>query len=348
MGSGVSVHAIVYSTQRFERDFLSRANADHAHALRLLEVPLDECTAALARGAGGVSLWAHDRADAAALAVLAAGGVRVLALRSASFRQVDMEAATRLGLTVLRVPACAPHAVAEHAVALLLALDRHIRHAWSRARERRSSVDGLVASGARGRVVGVVGTGRIGGHVCRILRAFGCDVLACDPTPDAEVARLGVAYVSREALFREADAITLHCPLTPETRRMVDDAALAAMRPGVVLVNTSRGGLLDGRAVLRALEAGRLGQLAVDVYEEEGDAAFHDLSDAVLADEVLTRLLTFPNVLVTARQGYFTREAVRALAETTLANLTAFERGEPDPSNVVTLAHARLQEAAPA
>lgn len=344
MGSGVAVHAIVYSTQRFERDFLSRANAAHAHALELLEVPLDARTASLARGAGGVSLWVHDRADAAALAVLAAGGVRVVALRSPGFHQVDMEAATRLGITVLRVPACAPHAVAEHAVALLLALDRQIHHAWNRTRERNFSVDGLMGVGLRDRTVGVVGTGRVGAQVCRILRAFGCEVLACDPVPDPEVRALGVAYVSRETIFREADAITLHCPLTPDTWHMIDDAALATMRPGVVVVNTSRGGLLDGRAVLRALKAGRIGKLGVDVYEEEGDAAFHDLSDAVLADEVLTRLLTFPNVLVTARQGYFTREAVRALAETTLANLTGFERGDPDPANLVTLAHVRFRE----
>jgi D-lactate dehydrogenase len=260
---------------------------------------------------------------------LAAGGVRLVALRSAGFNNVDLAAAADLGIVVCRVPAYSPYAVAEYAVAQILATVRHIPRAYARVRDGNFSLEGLLGFDLHARTVGIVGTGRIGQVFARIMAGFGCRLLAYDPYPNDDVRALAT-YVSLEDLFAGSDIITLHAPLTPETHHLVDRAALARMRHGVTIVNTSRGALVDTEAVIDALKDGTIGYLGLDVYEEEDALFFEDLSAEVIQDDTFARLLTFPNVLVTAHQAFFTDEAMRAITDTTLANITAFEReGHP-------------------
>jgi D-lactate dehydrogenase len=324
------VRVAVFDTHRFDREALERANASFGFDLRFLEPRLTSTTAVLAHGCDVACSFVNDRVDAAALETLQGGGTRLIALRSAGFNHVDLGAAARLGLPVVRVPEYSPYAVAEHAVGLLLALNRRIHRAYTRVREANFSLDGLVGFDLHGKTVGVVGTGRIGAVFLRIMHGFGCRLVATDPRPDAALARdLGVEYVPLDALLRTSDVISLHVPLTPETHHLIDGAALDAMKPGVVLINTGRGALIDARALVSALKRGRLGGAALDVYEEEEGVFFKDLSDQVLQDEVLARLLTFPNTLITSHQGFLTHEALANIAETTLESIRAFSRGEP-------------------
>jgi D-lactate dehydrogenase len=318
----------VFSTKRYDRESLAAANGPHGHDLAFLEPRLTPETAPLARGFPAVCAFVNDQLSAPVLATLAEGGTRLVALRSAGFNNVDLRAAGELGMTVTRVPAYSPHAVAEHAVGLILALDRKIHRAYNRVREGNFSLDGLLGFDLHGRTVGIVGTGKIGEAFARIMAGFGCRLLATDPFPRPEVEALGVRYVALEELFAGSDVIALHTPLTPETHHVIDAAALARMKDGVMLINTGRGALVDTRAVIASLKCGRIGALGLDVYEEEADLFFEDHSGDVIADDVFARLQTFPNVLVTAHQGFFTEEALRAIAETTLASVSAFERGE--------------------
>lgn len=319
----------MFSTRAFEHSPFDAAMSLAGQGLELqyLDASLSEATAGAARGCAAACLFVNDKGDAPALRSLHAQGVRMLALRSAGFNHVDLAEAERLGLVVARVPAYSPHAVAEHAVALLLAVVRRLHRALPRVRDHNFALDGLMGFDLSGKTVGVVGTGKIGRIFARIMLGFGSRVIATDLAPDAELERLGVTYVEIDRLWRESDVIALHCPLTPATHHLVDAAALSRMKPGVVLVNTSRGGVVDTRAVIDALKRGRIGGLALDVYEEEGDVFFRDLSEFALADDVLARLLTFPNVVMTAHQAFFTREAMDAIAGTTIANLAAFARG---------------------
>lgn len=317
----------VYSTKAYDRDFLSRANVQDRHELVFLEAHLDARTASLAEGSGAVCAFVNDHLDRDALAALAGLGVALVALRSAGFNNVDLEAARALGVTVARVPAYSPHAVAEHAVGLILSLNRKLHRAYPRVRDGNFSLDGLLGFDLHGRTVGVVGTGHIGTVFARIMAGFGCRVLAADPAPNEECRALGVEYVGLDALLGAADVVSLHCPLTPETRHMVDATSLERMRPGVMLINTGRGALVDTAAVIAALKRGHIGSLGIDVYEEEEGLFFEDFSGQVIQDDVFMRLLTFPNVIVTAHQAFFTEDALRAIAETTIANITAFESG---------------------
>ncbi|PZW38982.1 D-lactate dehydrogenase [Humitalea rosea] len=316
----------VFSTKPYDQSFLTAANvaAGSPHALHFLEARLTADTAVLAEGAQAVCAFVNDRADAGVLAQFARSGVRLLALRSAGFNNVDLAAARRLGVTVARVPAYSPRAVAEHTVAMILGLNRHIPRAHARVRDGNFALDGLLGFDLHGRTVGVVGTGRIGIAFARIMLGFGCKVLAHDPVQDPACAGLGIGYVPLDALLAGSDIISLHCPLSPATHHLIDAAAIARMRPGVMLINTSRGGLVDTPAVVEALKAGAIGHLGLDVYEEEADLFFEDLSDHLLQDDVFARLLTFPNVLITGHQAFFTAEALTAIAETTLANISAF------------------------
>jgi D-lactate dehydrogenase len=316
----------VFSTKPYDRRFLAAANeaAGGGHGFAWIEARLDPITARLAEGCEAACLFVNDRADAAALEALAAGGVRFLALRSAGFNHVDLAAAKRLGIAIGRVPAYSPEAVAEHAVALILALNRHIHRAYNRVREGNFALEGLLGFDLHGKAVGVVGTGQIGVAFAKIMAGFGCRMLGFDPQPNPACQALGMDYRPLEALLPEADIVSLHCPLTPATRHLIDAAALARMKPGAMLVNTSRGAILDTHAVIEALKSRHLGALALDVYEEEEKLFFEDLSDTVIADDVFARLLTFPNVLVTGHQAFFTAEAMRAIAETTLANIASF------------------------
>jgi len=327
----------LFSAKPFDREFFDRANARHRHEIVYFEPGLDAATAGLAAGFACVCPFVNDRLDKPAVEALAAGGTRLLALRSAGFNHVDLDAAAERGITVARVPAYSPHAVAEHAVGLLLTVNRKLHRAAARVRDHNFALDGLMGFDLHGKTVGLVGTGRIGEAFARIMLGFGCTVIASDPNPDDELARLGVRYVGLHDIFERSDVVSLHCPLTPETHHLISDHALARMKPGVVILNTSRGAVIDTRAVIRALKAGRLGGLGIDVYEEEGDLFFRDLSDRALQDDVLARLLTFPNVVVTAHQGFFTREAMDAIAEITLANATAFERGSIPAANLVSV-----------
>lgn len=325
----------VYSSKSYEKPFLDAANAEAGHGLLYLEATLSAATAELARGCGCVAIFVGDDASAPVLRTLHAGGTRLLALRSAGFNHVDIDEADRLGLTVLRVPAYSPYSVAEHAVGLMLTLNRKFHRAYARVREQNFALHGLMGFDMHGKTAGVVGTGEIGEVVCRILSGFGCRVLASDPRPNAACASMGVEYVAADELYARSDIISLHCPLTPKTRHMIDAAALAAMRPGVMLINTSRGAVIDTRALIEALKRGHVGSVGLDVYEEEGDLFFKDLSGEVLKDDVFVRLMTFPNVVITAHQGFFTKEAVTGIADTTIGNVSDFERGQVREANRV-------------
>jgi D-lactate dehydrogenase len=324
----------VFSSKPYDVTFLTAANQGRGHELHFLEPRLVKETSALAAGFPAICAFVNDQIDSDVLTRLAAGGTRLVALRSAGFNNVDLPAAARLGFTVTRVPAYSPHAVAEHTVALILALNRKVHRAWARVREGNFALDGLLGFDLVGRTTGVVGTGKIGAAVARIMAGFGCRVLAFDPVSNPECIALGVSYVPFGELLAQSDIVTLHCPLTPETRHLMDAAALARMKPGAMLINTGRGALVDTRAVIDALKTGRLGHLGLDVYEEEAALFFEDRSWRVLQDDVFARLLTFPNVVVTGHQGFFTAEALTAIAETTLEALTEFEQGRV-PTNAV-------------
>jgi D-lactate dehydrogenase len=315
----------VFSTRPYDRHFLERANAAGRHQLIFHESRLDATSAGVADGALAVCAFVNDRLDAQVLQRLHAGGVRLLALRSAGFNHVDLEAAAALGMVVGRVPEYSPYAVAEHTVALLLALNRHLHRAYARVREGNFALEGLLGFDLHGRTIGVVGTGKIGECVARIMAGFGCQLLGFDPQPNPECLALGMRYVDLPEMLATSDVITLHCPLTPQTRHLIDADALARMKPGAMLLNTSRGAVVDTPAVIAALKSGTLGSLGLDVYEEEADLFFQDLSGEVLRDDVFARLLTFPNVLITGHQAFFTEDALTAIAETTLANIDAFE-----------------------
>ncbi len=316
----------VYSTKPYDRRFLDAANAGAGHGLIYLESRLALETAVAAAGAGAVCAFVNDELRANVLEALAGQGTKLVVLRCAGFNNVDLVAARALGVTVARVPEYSPHAVAEHAVALILALNRKIHRAHARVREGNFDLDGLLGFDLFGRTVGIIGTGKTGAALVRIMRGFGCIVLAHDLRADPACESLGARYVPLAELLAASDIISLHCPLTPATHHLIDAAALTQMRPGVMLINTSRGAVIDTRAAINGLKSGRIGSLGLDVYEEEAELFFRDLSDSVIQDDQFARLLTFPNVLITGHQAFFTQDALAAIAETTIGNITAFER----------------------
>lgn len=317
----------VFSTKPYDRRFLEAANLEHGHELAFFEPRLTLETAPLAAEHEAVCVFVNDRLDRPVLQRLAEGSTRLIALRSVGFNHVDLMAARDLDLTVVRVPAYSPYAVAEHAAGLILALNRKLHRAFNRVREGNFALDGLLGFDLHGRTVGIVGTGKIGAAFARIMAGFGCRLLAFDPEPTPECEHLGVEYVGLIDLFAGSDIIALHCPLNPHTHHLIDAAAVERMRRGVMLINTSRGGLIDTQAVITGLKSGKIGYLGLDVYEEEADLFFEDLSGKVIRDDVFARLLTFPNVLITGHQGFFTAEALERIAATTLHNITAFATG---------------------
>ncbi len=318
-----------FSTRPYDEQHFTAANHARRHAFRFLDIRLTQDTAPLAADAPAICAFVNDVLDADVLETLAAGGTRLVALRCAGYNNVDLDAAAAQGITVVRVPAYSPHAVAEHTFALILALNRHIHRAFTRVREGNFSLDNLVGFDLYGRTLGVVGTGAIGREVVRIGRGFGCRVLAFDPMPSQAARDLGAEYATLADVCGTSDIVTLHCPLTPDTFHLIDAPALASMRRGAMLINTSRGALVDTRAAIDALKTGHLGSLGIDVYEEESSLFFVDYSSLGIADDVFARLVTFPNVLVTGHQGFLTREALSAIASTTLASLDAFAAGAP-------------------
>lgn len=317
----------VFSTKSYDRDFLSAANqkARRRHELRFLEPRLGADTANLAQGAEAVCAFVNDSLDADVLTSLHTSGTRLVALRCAGFNNVDLARARDLGIAVARVPAYSPQAVADHTAALILSLNRKIHRAYARVREGNFSLDGLLGFSLKGRTVGIIGTGKIGIAVARIMRGFGCDVIGSDPCQVQEFVELGARYVDQDKLIAQAEILTLHCPLTPQTHHLINTKAIEAMKPGVMLINTGRGALVETRALIAGLKRGKIGYVGLDVYEEESELFFENLSGQIIQDDVFARLLTFPNVLITGHQGFFTDEAMTAIAETTIENLSRFE-----------------------
>lgn len=318
-----------FSARPYDEQSFADANRDARHAFRFLTPQLSADTVPLAVGADAVCAFVNDKLDRPVLEALHAGGTRLVALRCAGYNNVDLAAAAELGLPVVRVPAYSPHAVAEHTFALILALNRHIHRAYARVRDGNFELDHLVGFDLHGRTLGVVGTGAIGREVVRIGVGFGMRVLAADPVQDERVRAAGAEYVDLPAMFAASDVLTLHCPLSAATRHLIDAAALARLQRGAMLINTSRGGLVDTRAVIGALKSKHLGSLGIDVYEEEASLFFDDHSSGGIDDDVFARLLTFPNVLVTGHQAFLTREALAAIASTTISSLDAFAAGAP-------------------
>ncbi|GAB4419758.1 MAG: 2-hydroxyacid dehydrogenase [Bacteroidia bacterium] len=316
----------VFSTQSYDRDFLDAAN-EGRHELVYLQPSLSHETLVLARGYRAICAFVNDRLDARVLTDLARSGLEMVALRCAGFNQVDLVAAAACGVRITRVPAYSPQAVAEHAVALILTLNRKTHKAYNRVREGNFSLVRLEGFDLYGRTVGVVGTGKIGRAFCQIMLGFGCRVLAYDRYPDAGLAATGVQYVDMNTLLPQSDIISLHCPLLPETQHLIDHQALDRMKDGAMLINTSRGGLVDTRAVIEALKHRKLGYLGIDVYEQEETLFFRDLSETIIQDDTIARLMSFPNVLITAHQAFFTRNALEQIARTTIDSLSAFETG---------------------
>ncbi|QZI72276.1 2-hydroxyacid dehydrogenase [Pseudomonas protegens] len=323
------MRTILFSSQTYDRESFLGASLPTGIELQFQAARLSLDTAALAERHEVVCAFINDDLSAPVLEQLAAGGTRLIALRSAGYNHVDLPAAKRLGLDVVRVPAYSPHAVAEHAVALILALNRRLHRAYNRTREGDFTLHGLTGFDLVGKTVGIVGTGQIGATFARIMAGFGCQLLAYDPFPNPAVEALGVRYLSLPELLAQAQIISLHCPLTDDSRYLINQDSLAHMQPGAMLINTGRGGLVDTPALIEALKSGQLGYLGLDVYEEEAQLFFEDRSDLPLQDDVLARLLTFPNVIVTAHQAFLTHEALAAIADTTLHNIASWAAGQP-------------------
>lgn len=318
----------VFSTQPYDRDFFDRENADGRHQIKYLKPSLTPETRILAEGFPAICVFVNDKLDAATIGHLAERGLKLIALRCAGFNNVDLASAEQHGVKVVRVPAYSPHAVAEHALALILTLNRKTHKAFNRVREGNFSLVRLEGFDLYGRTVGVIGTGKIGQVFCRIMQGLGCQVLAYDKFPNEGMRQAGVTYVELGELFAQSDIISLHCPLTPETHHLINEQALNQMQDGVMLINTSRGALVDTQAVISALKHRKVGYLGIDVYEQEEKLFFRDLSETVIQDDTISRLMSFPNVLVTAHQAFFTQNALTQIAAVTLGNIDAFGADE--------------------
>ena len=319
----------MFSVKRYERTLLDELNAGHRHELVYFDTVLGPDTASLARGFPVVSVVVNDVVDRDVLTQLAAGETKLVATRSTGFNHIDVGAARELGVKAVRVADYSPNSVAEFAVGLLLALNRKIPRAYNRTREGNFELDGLMGFDLVGRTVAVIGTGKIGIIFARILAGFGCELLGFDLHHSPEFERLGGRYAEADEIVAEADIISLHCPLTPKTHHIVNARTLDRVKRGALLINTSRGGLVDTEAVIEALKSGQLGGLAIDVYEQEASLFFKDLSSIVIPDDVIQRLVSFPNVIVTGHQAFFTREALGTILDTTLRSISDFAAGRP-------------------
>jgi D-lactate dehydrogenase len=317
----------VFNNKPYVECFFWQANARYGHELIFIKDRLSELSVHRAKGCQAVCIFVNDKADEPILRRLKEIGVQLIALRCAGFNNVDLVAAEKLGLCVVRVPAYSPYAVAEHTIGLILALNRRIHRAHQRVREGNFAIEGLMGFDLHETPVGIIGTGKIGQVVCEILHGFGCRIYAYDTHPNDIVTKFGAAYVSLDEIYEKCLIISLHCPLVPDTHHLIDQKAIDKMQGGVMLINTSRGALIDTKAVIAGLKSGRIGYLGLDVYEEETDLFFEDLSDQIIQDDIFARLLMFPNVIVTAHQAFFTINAVQSIADTTLSNISAFSEG---------------------
>ena len=314
-----------FSAKIYDRAFFDRYLT--GHEIIYFEAPLNEQTANLASGCNAVCLFVNDKLNAAVLKALSTTGIKLAALRSAGFNNVDLAAAKANNIAVVRVPAYSPHAVAEHAVALILTLNRKTHKAYNRVREGNFSLERLTGFDLFGKTVGVIGTGKIGQVFCNIMNGFGCKILAFDLTANKRMEETGVMYLPLTDLLQQADVISLHCPLNEQTRHIINAHTIGLMKDGVMLINTSRGALINTRDVIKALKTGRIGYLGLDVYEQEETLFFNDLSENIIQDDDIMRLLSFPNVLITSHQGFFTEEALVLIAQTTMQNISDFEAG---------------------
>ncbi|EDM33993.1 D-lactate dehydrogenase [Pedobacter sp. BAL39] len=323
----------VFSSCEYDKEFLNRFNT--GHDLTYYAVSLSEDTANLATGFDAICIFVNDQANAPVLNILNNLDIRLIVLRCAGFNNVDVAKANELGMRVVRVPAYAPEAVAEHAVALMMTLNRKTHKAYNRVREGNFSLERLTGFNLFGKKVAVIGTGLIGRALCRILKGFGCRIAAFDLYPNEELQKMGVVYDTLEDTLEGADVISLHCPLTEDTKHLINKRTLQLFKPGAMLINTSRGGLIDTKDVIQALKSGQIGYLGLDVYEQEGDLFFQNRSEDVIQDELITRLISFPNVLITSHQGFFTKEALEEIARISFANVDAFLQGTPLVNEVV-------------
>ncbi|HEY7884100.1 MAG TPA: 2-hydroxyacid dehydrogenase [Cellvibrionaceae bacterium] len=317
----------VFSTKAYDREFLTRANSNQ-HQLIFHEAQLRSNTVLLAQDCEAVCCFVNDQLNAEVLTTLKQQGVKLIALRCTGFNGVDLIAARELGITVTRVPAYSPHAIAEHTLCLILMLNRNLHRAHHRVRENDYSLNGLLGFDLAGKTVAVIGTGQIGTVFAEIMLGLGCKIIAYDPMPNEHLIGKGVRYLPLAEIWPEADIVSLHCPLTADNHHLINSHSLSQMKPGVMLINTGRGGLLDTRAVIVGLKSQQVGYLGLDVYEEESELFFEDFSNQLLQDDVFARLLTFPNVVITGHQAFFTREALTTIANITLENISGFEAGD--------------------
>lgn len=317
----------VFSTQQYDRDFLTRFNT--GHELTFFEIQLDKQTAELTSGFDAVCVFVNDKIGPETIDILKENGIKLIVLRCAGYNNVAVETAQKAGIAIVRVPAYSPESVAEHAIALMLTLNRKTHKAYNRIREGNFSLERLLGFNLYKKQVAVIGTGNIGKALCRILVGFGCEIKAYDLFPDAEMEKLGVQYDTLENVISDADIISLHCPLTDESKHMINKEALGLMKKGAMLINTSRGGLIHTQDVIQAMKDGTLGYLGLDVYEQEDQLFFHDLSEDIILDDLISRLISFPNVLITSHQGFFTKEAMEEIAKVSFENIDAFAENLP-------------------
>jgi len=327
--NGALMKITFFSAKPYDRLFFNSLNKTFGFELEYFETHLGPHIINAVDQTDVVCVFVNDKLSAEVLHELSLKGVKVVALRCAGFNNVDLEAAKEYGIKVCRVPAYSPEAVAEHAVAMVLTLNRKTHKAYNRVREQNFSLNGLLGFNVNGKTIGVLGTGNIGASFCKIMLGFGCNVLAFDLVPNSELVNLGVTYVTKEALFKNADILSLHCPLNESTQHIINKDALSLMKKGVMLINTSRGGLIDTKAAIAALKSGQLGHLGIDVYEQEGKLFFRDLSSNIIEDDTIQRLMSFPNVLVTAHQAFFTEEALQQIASTTLTSVSEILNDKP-------------------
>ncbi|CCJ88758.1 2-hydroxyacid dehydrogenase [Cronobacter turicensis] len=325
----------VYSTKQYDKKYLQHVNQDYGFDLEFYDFLLTERTAKTALNCDGVCIFVNDDGSRPVLEELKKHGVKFIALRCAGFNNVDLDAAKELGMKVVRVPAYSPEAVAEHAVGMMMCLNRRIHRAYQRTRDANFNLEGLTGFTMYGKTAGVIGTGKIGVAALRILKGFGMRLLAFDPYPSAAALEIGVEYVDLPTLLAQSDVISLHCPLTPENYHLLNQSAFEQMKDGVMIINTSRGALIDSQAAIEALKCQKIGALGMDVYENERDLFFEDKSNDVIQDDVFRRLSACHNVLFTGHQAFLTEEALISISETTLGNLRQLEQGQPCPNELV-------------
>ncbi|MFT6215314.1 MAG: D-lactate dehydrogenase [Roseivirga sp.] len=319
----------VFSTKSYDQEYFEKYAQNNEYNFSFFETPLNKDTANLTIGFDIVCVFVNDNVDLSTIEILSKNEVKLIALRCAGFNNIDIEAAKANNIKVVRVPAYSPEAVAEHAVALILTLNRKTHKAYNRVREGNFSLKNLIGFNIHGKTIGVIGTGQIGQTFCRVIKGFGCKIIAFDIFKSQELIDSGVTYLPLDAVFKQSDILSLHCPLNPDTKHIINDQSIALMKKGVMIINTSRGALINTVDVIKGLSNRKIGYLGIDVYEQEEKLFFEDLSERIIQDDLILRLNSFPNVLITSHQAFFTKEAMDEITCTTLENINAFEKNLP-------------------